>query len=246
MIFHCPSTCTHKLDGLERRVDGAVLLSQKCTPTPHLLSSSKPRSHVVQHTDHQDPSPQRGAGLVKHRSSGRRKRGRQKEKENEKKAKRMVTEADEERKEESTVTIEGPVLNSDSQLNETFTVSPELQQSLHHSDPGAQESNMAAREESHGPPKRVTLEQPKEPTEALTSPRRAVQTTVTSCSLQRTNKSAVFGPPISFKDDAAGKDVPERGRQERRGDRQQDRGDEVPHCCIQLPFQVPYCIVFVL
>ena len=234
-----PLTHMRKLDGLEKRVDGAVL-PQKRVPAPQLLSSSKPRkSHAVRYKEHRSPSPQRGAGAVKHRQSGRKKRERQNEKENEKKDKRMERETDEARKEESAVTVEGSVLNSDSQLNETFTVSPERHTALHrectHTEQSAQKGNVDAVEDPHGPARRVAFEQPTEPTEMKASPRRDMQAAVSPFSLQRTNRSAVFGPPISFKDDAGGRDAMRQGRQERHGDRQQDRGDEVPHPSIQLP-----------
>lgn len=230
-------------------MDGAVLLSQSRNSAPRLPTSSKLRpSHEVQCKDHRGSSPQRGLRVVKHRQSSRQKRGRHKEKGNGKKGRRVETETDKARKEESTVIVEGCVLNSDSQLNETFTVSPELHRALpqEHADTerGTQEGSVAAGEDTHGPSRRMVFEQAKEPTEAQTSPRRAVQTAVSPLSLQRTNKSAVFGPPISFKGD--GSDVPEQGRQQGHGDRQQDRRDEVLHCSAQLADRMSFginCVV---
>lgn len=176
---------------------------------------------------------------MKHRQSSRQKRVRHKEKENGKKARRVEAETDKARKEESTVIVEGCVLNSDSQLNETFTVTPELPRALpqEHADTergGTQEGSVEAGVDAHGPSRRMVFEQAKELAETQTSPRRAMQTAVSPLSLQRTNKSAVFGPPISSKGDAEGSDVPGQGRQEGHHDRQQDRKDEVPHCSVQL------------
>ena len=185
---------------------------------------------------------------MKHKQSSRQKRGRHKEKENGKKARRVEAETDKARKEESTVIVEGCVLNSDSQLNETFTVTPELDRALpqEHADTerGTQEGSVAAGEDAHDPSRRMLFEQANEPTEAQTSPRRAVQTAVSPLPLQRTNKSAVFGPPISFKGD--GSDVPGQGRQQGHSDRQQDRRDEVPHCSVQLADHMSFGINYVV
>ena len=163
---------------------------------------------------------------MKHRQSSRKRRERPKEKENEKKDERVEKETDETRKEESSVTLEGSVLNSDSQLNDTFTISPEqhsvLQHRHTHTDQDALEGTVTAAEEPLGPANKVVFEQLVEPAETKTSPRKDMQTAASPYSLQRTNRSAVFGPPINFKEEVGGK-----GGQERHSDRQWGRRDEV-------------------
>ena len=99
---------------MEERARGAVLLEERSKPKRHVSKTVSTDPYIVRHhRDEKDPQQRKATRVLK---------GNEKTKVNRRQGDDSLENAN-----DSSVVVEGSVLNSGSLLNETFTVSPDCQ-----------------------------------------------------------------------------------------------------------------------
>ena len=99
---------------MEERARGAVLLEERSKPNRHVSKTVSTDPHIVRHhRDEKDPQQKKATKVVK---------GNEKTRVSKRQGDKPLDNVN-----DSSVVVEGSILNSGSLLNETFTVSPDRQ-----------------------------------------------------------------------------------------------------------------------